>query len=177
LLLAVSTAGGSDSLRVQVWRRLRSLGGVYLQQSVCLLPARPELRREAGRLIAKVAAGGGTSRCLSITVDDPGELHRLVGEFNAARDGEYQELTAQAPSLPEEISREIARGRATYVEVEECEAALERFERWLASIQGRDYFDAPCGAAARAAVQAGRVALAEFQAAALRADTSDPERK
>src|SRR6185369_9984159 len=34
LLVSVSTAGGGASLRVQVWRKLRSLGAVYLHQSV-----------------------------------------------------------------------------------------------------------------------------------------------
>ena len=50
LLLTVSTAGAPDSLRVQVWRRLRSLGALYLHQGVCLLPARPETARALGRL-------------------------------------------------------------------------------------------------------------------------------
>ncbi|MFF7987148.1 Chromate resistance protein ChrB [Streptomyces sp. NPDC007901] len=31
---------------------------------------------------------------------------------------------------------------ATYAEVEESEADLERFDRWLAKIAARDYFDA-----------------------------------
>ena len=38
-MVSVSTAGAAASLRVQVWRKLRSLGALYLQQSVCLLPA------------------------------------------------------------------------------------------------------------------------------------------
>jgi hypothetical protein len=38
---------------------------------------------------------------------------------------------------------------ATYAEVEESEADLERFEKWLAAITARDYFGAPAGAAAR----------------------------
>ena len=42
LLITVSTAGAPPALRVQVWRRLRALGALYLQQSVCLLPDRPE---------------------------------------------------------------------------------------------------------------------------------------
>jgi hypothetical protein len=70
---------------------------------------------------------------------------------------------------------ETARGRATYAEVEESEADLERFEKWLASITARDYFGAPGGTAARAAVQQCGEALAGFEAAALVADLGEGE--
>jgi hypothetical protein len=40
LLVSASTAGAPAATRVRVWRKLRSLGALYLQQSVCLLPAR-----------------------------------------------------------------------------------------------------------------------------------------
>src|ERR1051326_5930460 len=50
LLVSASTAGASAATRVRVWRKLRSLGALYLQQSVCLLPDREPVRRqEIGR--------------------------------------------------------------------------------------------------------------------------------
>lgn len=62
---------------------------------------------------------------------------------------------------------ETARGNATYAEVEESEADLERIEKWLAKITSRDYFAAPGAAAARAAVERCRTALAAFEDAAI----------
>jgi hypothetical protein len=44
------------------------------------------------------------------------------------------------------------RGNAIYTEVEESEADLEWFERWLTSIAVRDYFGAGGRAGAEAAV-------------------------
>jgi hypothetical protein len=38
---------------------------------------------------------------------------------------------------------ETVRGRASYAEVEESEADLERFKKWLAAISARDYVNAP----------------------------------
>ena len=55
-MISVSRAGAAGSLRVQVWRKLRSLGALYLQQSVCLLPARPEVAREVRRLVDRCIA-------------------------------------------------------------------------------------------------------------------------
>jgi hypothetical protein len=171
LLISVSTAGGSGSLRVQVWRKLRSLGALYLQQSVCLLPERDRLVREVGRLLAKVRAQGAAGRVITIEVPDGREYVALVGEFNAARDVEYAEVLERTPAMLAEIAAESSRGRATYAEVEESEADLDRFRGWLAKITARDYFDAPGRAAAEAAVAACARALAEFETAALSVET------
>src|SRR5215472_5427636 len=78
-------------LRVRVWRKLRSLVALYLQQSVCLLPAREPVRRQVRRLLASVRADGGTARSLTVMVDDAAEYAGLVAEFNAERDAEYAE--------------------------------------------------------------------------------------
>jgi hypothetical protein len=69
--------------------------------------------------------------------------------------------------LREELAAERARGRATYAEVEESEADLKRFRSWLAKIEARDYFAAPAGDAARAAVEQAAADLAAFEQAAL----------
>jgi hypothetical protein len=56
-------------------------------------------------------------------------------------------------------------------EVEESEADLERFDRWLASIAARDYFDAAGRHQAEEAIERCREALAAFEVAAVAADT------
>jgi hypothetical protein len=172
LLLTVSTAGAPDSLRVQVWRRLRSLGALYLQQGVCLLPARPETTRALDRLADRVRHGGGTARLLHITVSAPEEEASIIAGFQAERAAEYQELLDRLPEFTSELAAERAKGRLTYAEVEESEADLARFQRWLAKITGRDYFSCPLGEQARSAV--GRCAddLASFETEAFSADTS-----
>ena len=132
LLVSASTAGAPAATRVRAWRKLRSLGALYLQQSVCLLPARRPVRRQVQRLLASVRADGGTARSLTVTVDDAAEYAGLVADFNAERDAEYAEVVERAPQLLAELETETARGRATYAEVEESEADLERFNKWLA---------------------------------------------
>jgi hypothetical protein len=145
-------------------------GALYLQQSVCLLPARPEVAREVRRLLDRVHHQGGTGRLLHAALTEAGEQAQLAAEMNAARDGEYAEVLERLPEFRAELDKERARGRTTYAEVEECEADLERFRSWLAKIEARDYFSAPVGAAARAAVEAAAAELAAFEQAALRAE-------
>src|SRR6187397_3341265 len=92
LLVTASSAGAADSLRVAIWRKLRSLGALYLHQSVCVLPARPEVEREIRRLVDRVRVNGGAARVLRIMVDDAHEQAQLVAELQAARDDEYDEV-------------------------------------------------------------------------------------
>ena len=172
LVVAVSTAGGSDSLRVTVWRRLHGLGALYLQQSVCLLPDRPEVAGAVHRLAMQVRAAGGSARVLHVDIADAGERDQLVAEMRAAVEVEYAEVFQRLPSFFAELDSETARGNVTFAEVEESEADLARFQAWLAKIGKRDYFDAPLGRQIRAELDRARQALDAFEAAALATDSS-----
>jgi hypothetical protein len=113
-------------------------------------------------------------RNLTIRVEGS-DHYTLVAEQRHERDKEYREILERVPAFLSEISMETARGRTTYAEVEESEADLERFEKWLAAIAARDYFRAAGGSTARAAVQQCRDALAAFEAAALAAEFGEGE--
>ena len=170
-ILSIST-GRDASLRVFAWRKLRKLGAVYLHQSVCLLPHLPRVAKAIDPVVARIRSRGGRVRILTVALDDH-DHEALAAEQRDERDDEYGEVVERVPQFLAEIEMETARGRATYAEVEESEADLERFEKWLASIADRDYFEAPRGADARVAVQRCREALAAFEALALAADTDD----
>src|SRR6201989_727944 len=170
LLVTASSAGATDSLRVAVWRKLRSLGALSLHQSVCVLPARTEVEREIRRLVDRVRANGGAARVLRVTFEDAAEEAQLVSELQAARDDEYGEVLDRIPPFLEELRSERHRDRWTYEEVEESEAALERFRAWLAKIDRRDYFEAPRRAEAHAAVERCSRALEAFESEAFARD-------
>ena len=173
LVISASTAGAAGTLRVQVWRKLRSLGALYLQQSVCLLPAREDVVRQVRRLTDRIEHQGGAVRVLRMRFTDSADERSVVDNFNAARDAEYAEVLERIPALRQELAQERARGRATYAEVEESEADLERFRTWLAKIAARDYFDAAGGRAARTAFDEAAADLEAFERAALHAESSD----
>ncbi|WP_424638918.1 Chromate resistance protein ChrB [Embleya sp. AB8] len=171
LLVAVSTAGAPDSLRVHVWRKLRGLGAVYVQQSVCLLPDRPAIASAVRRLMARVRAEGGTARSLHVRIDDPVERGELIGEFRAVAAVEYGEVLERLPAFFEGIRVETARKRATYAEVEAAEADLARFETRVAKIAARDYFPGPIADEVRAELDRAHAVLATFEAVVSTAGT------
>ncbi len=172
MLVTASTGSASASLRVFVWRRLRSLGALYVQQSVCLLPDRPEVSRQLQRLMDRVTREGGQGRLLHLRLADGDERAAVIAELQAARDAEYMDLLERLPSFFAELEMETARGRASYVEVEESEADLIRFRTWAKKIEQRDYFGAPLRGRVRAELAHASEALSAFEAAALAAETS-----
>ncbi|MFE7977318.1 Chromate resistance protein ChrB [Streptomyces shenzhenensis] len=171
LLVSVTTAGAASSLRMQVWRKLKGLGALYLQQSVCLLPDRPSVATVLAELRERVRADGGRMRVVHVEIADRGELGELAAEMTAAIDEEYAEVLERLPSFFAELEMESGRGRAVFAEVEESEADLERFRSWVAKIEARDYFRAPRGEEVRAELERAAAALAAFESAALERET------
>lgn len=175
LLITVSTPrGGSSTLRVYAWRNLRGAGAHYLQQSVCLLPATPATTRTATKVVTRVRAEGGQGEVLQIELVDERQEARVIDAMQAERTDEYRELVESTHQFHEELEQERRRGRATYTELEESDADLARHDRWLAAVRARDYFDAPGGEEAIAAVASCEAALARFESDALSAELGEP---
>ena len=174
LLITVSTPrGGTSTLRVYAWRNLRSLGAHYLQQSVCLLPATPKTTRAAARLVTRLRAEGGQGEMLRIHLTDAKQEATVIDAMQRERTDEYREVVDRTRQFHEELRLERRRGRATYTELEESDADLARHQKWLAAIRARDYFEAPGGREAAAAVASCEAALARFESEALSAELDD----
>src|SRR5919197_4287567 len=176
LLITVSAPGGkSSTLRVYAWRKLRSLGAHYLQQSVCLLPATAKTNRAAARMVARLRAEGGQGEMLRIKLTDAKQEAAIIEAFQRERADEYREVVERTKQFHEELALERRRRRATYPELEESDADLARHQRWLAAINARDYFGAPGAEEAAAAVAACEQALARFETEALSAELEASE--
>ena len=174
LLITVSTpGGGSSTLRVYAWRNLRRLGAHYLQQSVCVLPATPKTTRATTRLVTRLRAEGGRGEMLRIQLTDARQEAAVVDAMQRERADEYRELVVRTRQFHEELEHERRRGRATYTELEESDVDLARHQKWLAAIRARDYFDAPGGEEAAAAVASCEEALARFESEALSAELDE----
>lgn len=170
LLITVSTAGAPATLRVTVWRRLKELGALGLQQSVWLLPARTATTQAVTQLGDRITRDGGTIRVLRITFSDTTDEAALINELSAARNGEYAEALERFPAFFDELRSETMRGRATFEEVQESEADLTRFRTWLRKIAARDYFQAQLGPQARAELERAEDALTAFVELAIAAE-------
>ena len=148
--------------RTYVWRQLRQLGAVYLQQAAAVLPDRPELRVELDRLGQRIRSTGGEASLLETVSPSRTWEEELVTRFNAGRDAEYEEIIDSVERFEDEIRRETRKKRFRFAELEESETDWEKLQRWFARLTERDFFGAPGKAGAADALARGRTLLDGF---------------
>jgi hypothetical protein len=87
---------------------------------------------------------------------------KILAQFNAARDEEYDEVVDETERFGEEIARERRKGKYTFAELEDEESNLERLRRYLAQVEARDTFGAAGRGRAAAQVERCALVLQEF---------------
>lgn len=149
--------------RVAVWRELRRLGALPLQQSVVAVPEMAGLADQLDATEARIAAEGGLSYRYRLTGLTPEQDARLTHEWNQVREHEYAEIIEECETkFRREIEFELFRGNLTGSEAEEIEADLEKIRAWFARVAARDCFGAANKATAVAAIDASQRLLDDF---------------
>ena len=131
----------SSSMRVAVWRELRRIGALPLQQAVVALPEEGGLSDQLDAIADRVRNQGGVVYRFALTEMSAEDCARLQGEWNALRTQEYEEIVEECETKFErEIEFEIFRGNLTAAEAEEIEADLEKIKTWYERVRARDVF-------------------------------------
>jgi hypothetical protein len=175
LLLIYRIRAGSSSRRTYVWRQLRQLGAVYLQQAVAVLPDRPDIRAGLDQLGARIHSGGGEVSLLETASPSVSWEAELVDRFNLARNAEYDEIIESVERFEDEIRRETRKKRFMFAELEESEADWEKLRRWFARLTERDFFGATGRTEAEAVLARGRALLDAFTAEVYRHEGLDAD--
>jgi hypothetical protein len=141
LLLLVGVPPRPSSLRVRVWRRLRSLGAVPLKRSAYLLPDTPERYEDFQWLAQEIERDGGEAtliRVQQIENVSPAQVLRL---FHEPRDQDFKKLAARYRKLLQELERAKSDGARARIREQAARLAKDRQR-----IRDIDFFDAPGGA-------------------------------
>lgn len=129
--------------RVGIWRDLKQMGGLYLQQCVCMLPDRENLRTRLTRVTGRIADLGGEHWLLEIPSMSPQDEDRLISNFRTLRNKEYAEIVEECQTkFLKEIEFEHFRENYTFEEAEEISQDLDKIRRWFQRIIDRDWFGA-----------------------------------
>src|SRR5678816_3978175 len=105
LLLLVGLPPSPSSLRVRVWRRLRSLGAVPLKRSAYLLPDTPERYEDFQWLAQEIQREGGDATLIRVQQIEnmrPEQVQRL---FHEPRDHDYRQLAARYRKALQRLDR------------------------------------------------------------------------
>lgn len=131
------------SRRVSIWRQLKRMGALYIQQCVCILPAREDLEAELDRRAAGIREMGGAYTRFDIPELRPGDEERITRLFQDLRNKEYDEIIEECDvKFVKEIEFERFRENYTYAETEEIRQDLDKIRRWFKRVAERDWFEA-----------------------------------
>jgi hypothetical protein len=143
LIIAYKVPPEPAAKRVALWRRLKSMGGVYLQNGVCLLPRTDDHVRRLKMLENDVAEMGGEAVILEATAFDRAQGDKVLDRFKADRDEAYVEFLDKCDDFEAEIAKETAAEHFTYAELEENDVDLKKLQGWLDKIKKLDFYGAP----------------------------------
>jgi hypothetical protein len=135
---------------VAVWRKLRDLGALYLQDGVAALPEDAVTREQMEWLQLRVREAGGEATLWEARPGTAAEEGELVGTFRAAREEAYTALITAA----ERVRRKAEMGGGA-----DLWEQLGKLERLFRAERRRDYFRSPLRAEAQDALRAARLAV------------------
>jgi hypothetical protein len=138
LLLIYRVPPEPTRLRSTVWRRIKSLGAIYLQNSVAALPTSPANERSLRKLRREIVDMSGTAILLSAAAL-AGDAE-VRGAFVTARNEEYAEIIDKCEDFLRQVQKEYDENHFTYAELEENEEDLVKLKNWFAKIVDRDVF-------------------------------------
>jgi len=111
LLLTYKVPPEPAAKRIALWRRLKGMGAVYLQNGVCLLPNTDDHVRRLKMLENDVAGMGGEAVILETVALDRAQE-----------------------------AKEVAINKFTYAELEEEDTDLKKLQGWLEKIRKLDFY-------------------------------------
>ena len=143
ILLVYRVPSEPSNNRVSVWRELKRLGVLYLQQCVCIVPAFPECLLGVQAVTARIEALHGAYDIFRVREVDAAEQERLLTGFRGLSAKEYAEIIEECQTkFKKEIEFERFRQNYTYEEAEEIREDLEKIRRWFLRVTERDWFGA-----------------------------------
>jgi hypothetical protein len=142
--------------RVAVWRKLRDLGALYLQDGVAALPEDAVTREQLEWLQLRVREAGGEATLWEARPGTMAEEAELVEAFRSSREEVYKAIIARA----ERLRRKAQMGGDALSE------RLGKLEREFRAERRRDYFRSPLRGEAAGALKAAREALRDRKGSA-----------
>ncbi len=143
LLLTYKVPPEPATKRIALWRKLKGMGAVYLQNGVCLLPKADDHIRRLKMIENDILEMAGESVILETVALDRAQEDKVVQRFRADRDDQYREFLGRCADFEAEIAKEVAINKFTYAELDEEDADLRKLQGWLEKIRKLDFYAAP----------------------------------
>jgi hypothetical protein len=148
--------------RVYIWRSIKELGAVYLQQGVALLPYDEGLCDILKKLKEQVNSFQGKSTISELNFLDEQDEKEILAEFKKQIDEEYIELQENCERYIYLLDRETEIEKFLFSELQENEEEVKKFERWFKKINKRNYFDSENEEKSKEMIEKTKARLQEY---------------
>ncbi len=128
--------------RVAVWRELRRVGAVSLQQATWAVPGRRDFVDAVAKAVELIERADGDALLFDAVPRGDVMAARLEALFTSEREEEWHEFLAECAKFDQEIDKEIRIEKFTAAELDEEEHNLDRLRRWFRELRNRDLFGA-----------------------------------
>ncbi|TWB43593.1 hypothetical protein FBZ98_12113 [Rhizobium sp. ERR 922] len=162
LLLTYKVPSDPATKRVALWRKIKGMGAIYIQNGVCLLPKTDEHLRRFKILENDIVEMGGEAVILQTAAADGSQQEKVTARFKADRDEHYHEFLERCGDFEKEIAKETAARKFSYAELEENDADLKKLQDWLEKIAKLDFYGAPLAVEAQERLRACEALLDTF---------------
>jgi len=142
LLLTYKVPPEPARKRIAIWRKLKGLGAVYLQNGVCLLPRTDDHVRRLKMLENDIAEMEGEAVLLETIALDRSQEEKVLARFKADRDEQYREFIDKCHDFRREIEKETLARHFTFAELEENDVDFKKLQDWLEKIRKLDFYGA-----------------------------------
>ena len=106
--------------RVAVWRELRRLGAVSLQQGTWAVPDGEPFEAGLRQVVEAIKVAGGQPVVLAVA-EEEASAAQLEELFTAQREAEWAEFVSDCGKYETELAGEVAKGKLTLAELDEEE--------------------------------------------------------
>jgi hypothetical protein len=143
LLLAYKVSPEPTRTRVGIWRRIKSLGAIYLQSSVCILPRTSDHERQLKLLQNEIVQAGGIADVLETAALDKQQEMAVVRRFQQDREAQYREFLGKCNDYLVDLKRETQIRNFSFAELQENDEDLKKLNGWVIKIKSLDFYGAP----------------------------------
>ncbi len=148
LLFIYKVPSEPTKYRAYVWREIKKLGALYLQDGVCIVPDTDDVHLFIDDLAEKVVSFGGQEYTFLSTIFSKEKDQEMVELFNQARNAEYKELVPQIHRLQEYFEEEEA-WEYSDEQAKRIRDEFHKAQRQFQAIDARDYFGSEIGSQIR----------------------------
>jgi hypothetical protein len=147
--------------RVGIWRELRRVGAVALQQATWAVPRGDGFDAGVARAIELVERGGGRPLLFEVAPSDS-SASVLEELYTAEREAAWKEFLSECDKSEAELHGEINKQKFTLAELDEEEQNLDRLRRWYRELRAKDLFGAASAEAAEHRLKECTALLEDF---------------